>query len=169
MGMPSITRRDAPRPKLRVTFRSSTPALAHDAQTRLDKVDGDDEESANLVELDDRFRCSAFDRVTADKELDLTRFTVVLADLGRPRNARIGTMDFNCFGVSGCTSASALAAAVMTLSFCAAGIATNARLDTFDIVSYLSTIGTAQAYDPSRLATIYKDHAVEDTGLRREC
>jgi len=79
MGMPSITRRDAPRPKLRVTFRSSTPVLAHDAQTILDTVDGDNEESANLVEFDDCFRCSAFDRVTADDELDLSRFTVTLA------------------------------------------------------------------------------------------
>ena len=79
MGMPSITNRDAPRPKLRVTFRSSTPVFAHDAQTILDKVDGDNEESANLVELDDCFRCSALDRVTADNELDLSRFTVALA------------------------------------------------------------------------------------------
>lgn len=85
MGMPSITKRDAPRPKLRVTFRSSTPALAHDAQTRLDKVDGDDEESANRAEFDDCFRCSAFDRATVDNELDPSRFTVALAlgDLAR--------------------------------------------------------------------------------------
>jgi hypothetical protein len=55
--MPSITKRDAPRPKLRVTFRSSTPVLAHDAQTNLDMVDGDDEESANPVEFDGGFRC----------------------------------------------------------------------------------------------------------------
>ena len=79
MGMPSITKRDAPRPKLRVTLRSSTPVLAHDAQMRLDKVDGDDEERANLVEFDDCFRCAAFDRVTADNELDLSRFAVALA------------------------------------------------------------------------------------------
>lgn len=79
MGMPSITKRDAPWPKLRVTFRSSTPGLAHDAQTRLDKVDSDDEESANLVEFDDCFRWAPFDRVTADDEFDLTRFTVALA------------------------------------------------------------------------------------------
>jgi hypothetical protein len=79
MGMPSITKRDAPRPKLRVTFRSSTPVLAHDAQTILDKVDGDDEESADPVEFDDGFRCPAFDRVTADNELDPSRFTVALA------------------------------------------------------------------------------------------
>jgi hypothetical protein len=62
-----------------VIFRSSTPFLAHDAQTRLDKVDGDDGESAKLVEFDDCFRRLAFDRVTADDELDLSRFTVALA------------------------------------------------------------------------------------------
>ena len=78
MGMPSITKRDAPRPKLRVTFRSSTPFFAHDAQARLDKVDGDDEESANLVEFDDSFRASASDRVTADNELDLSRWRSVI-------------------------------------------------------------------------------------------
>lgn len=43
-----------------------------------------------------------------------------------------------------------------------------ARLDTFDIVFYLATIGSAQAYDPSHLATIYKGHVVEDPGLRCE-
>jgi hypothetical protein len=77
-------------------------------------------------------------------------------------------MDFNCFGVSGCASGSALAAAVMILSSCAEGIAMDARLDTFDIVFYLATIGSAQAYDPSHLTTIYKGHVVEDLGLRRE-
>jgi hypothetical protein len=77
-------------------------------------------------------------------------------------------MDFNCFGVSGCASGSALAAAVMILSSCAEGIATQARLDTFDIAFYLATIGSAQAYDPSHLATIYKGHLVEDFRLRRE-
>jgi len=77
-------------------------------------------------------------------------------------------MDFNCFGVSGCASGSALAAAVMTLSSCAEGNATDARLDTFDIVLYLSTIGSAQAYDPAHVATIHKGHAVEDLGFWRE-
>ncbi len=79
MGMPSITKSDAPRPKLRVTFRSSTPAFAHDAQTILDKVDRDDEKRANPVEFDDRFRCRACDRAAADNELDLSRITVALA------------------------------------------------------------------------------------------
>ena len=44
----------------------------------------------------------------------------------------------------------------------------DARLDTFDIMFYLATIGSAQAYDPSHLTTIYKGHVVEDLGLRRE-
>ena len=79
MGMPSITKRDLPRPKLRVTFLSSTPGLAHDAQTRLDTVDSDDEEGANLIEFDDCFCCSVFDRATTDNELDLLRFAVALA------------------------------------------------------------------------------------------
>jgi hypothetical protein len=61
-----------------------------------------------------------------------------------------------------------LAAAVMALSSCAEGIATDTRLDTFGIVFYLATIGSAQAYDPSHLTTIYKGHVVEDPGLRRE-
>jgi hypothetical protein len=77
-------------------------------------------------------------------------------------------MDFSCFGVSGCASGSAFAAAVMRLSSCAEGNATDARLDTFDIVLHLSTIGSAQAYDPSHLATIYKGHVVEDLGFLRE-
>jgi len=77
--MPSIIKRDTPRPKLRVTFRSSTPFLAHDAQTGSDKVDGDDEESVNRVEFDDCFRRFAFDRAAADNEFDPSRFTVALA------------------------------------------------------------------------------------------
>ena len=60
----------------------------------------------------------------------------MLADFGRPRNAPIGTMDFNCFGASGCASGSALADAVMTLSSRADGMATDARLDTFDTVRF---------------------------------
>ena len=78
MGMPSMTKRDAPRPKLRVTFRGSMPVLAHDAQTILDKIDGDDEESADRIEFDDGFRCSAVDRAATDMELDFSRFAVAL-------------------------------------------------------------------------------------------
>ena len=57
----------------------------------------------------------------------------MLADLGRPRSARMGTMDFSCFGVSGRASGSALAAAVMALSSCEVGITTEGRLDILDM------------------------------------
>ena len=74
-----MTKRESPCPKLRVTFRSSIPFFAHDAQTGLDKVDGDDEESANLIELDDCFCRLALDSAAADNELDFPRFMVALA------------------------------------------------------------------------------------------
>ena len=63
-----MTKSESPCPKLRVTFRSSSPFFAHDAQTGLDKVDGDDEESANLIELDDCFGRLALDSAAADNE-----------------------------------------------------------------------------------------------------
>ena len=80
-----MTNRELPCPKLRVTFRSSIPFFAHDAQTGLDKVDGDDEESANLIELDDCFCRLALDNAAADNELDFPRLVVALAfdDLSR--------------------------------------------------------------------------------------
>ncbi len=55
-------------------------------------------------------------------------------------------MAFSCFGVSGCASGSLLAAAVMALSSSSVGMRTVGRLEIFDIVLYLSTIGAAQAY-----------------------
>jgi len=42
------------------------------------------------------------------------------------------------------------------------------RLDALDIVFHLATIGSAQADDPSRLATVKKGYVVEDLSLRRE-
>lgn len=65
-------------------------------------------------------------------------------------------MAFSCVGVSGCASGSLLAAAVMVLSSSAEGITTVGRLETFDIVLYLTTIGAAQADDLSHFATVYK-------------
>ena len=44
-----------------------------------DKVDGNDEESADLAEFDDCFRLLAFERAAADDELDFSRFAVALA------------------------------------------------------------------------------------------
>jgi hypothetical protein len=92
----------------------------------------------------------------------------LFSDFGRPRRAGMGTMDFSCFGVSGCASGSLLAAAVMVLSSSTVGMTTAGRLGTFDIVLHLSTIGTAQTDDPSRFATLYKRHVVQDAGLWRE-
>ena len=77
-------------------------------------------------------------------------------------------MDFSCFGVRGCASGSVLAAAVMALSSSAVGIRIVERLDVFDIVFYLATIGAAQTDDSSRFATVYKRHVVQDFGFRSE-
>jgi hypothetical protein len=78
----------------------------------------------------------------------------------------MGSIDFSCFGVSGCASGSLLAAAVMALSSSALGIRTVGSLDIFDIVFHLATIGTAQTDDPSRFTTVYKRHVVQDFGFR---
>ena len=48
-------------------------------QLALDKVDGNDEESADLAEFDDSFCLLAFNRAAADNELDLSRSSVALA------------------------------------------------------------------------------------------
>ena len=69
-------------------------------------------------------------------------------------------MDFSCLGLKGCASGSLLAAAVMALSSSAVGIKTAERLDIFDIVFYLATIGAAQTDDASRCSMAYKRHVV---------
>ena len=76
-----MSSRAGPRPKLRVTVRSSAPGSPHATQTEpgLDTVDGDDEEGASKVELDDRFGFDAFKRGTADDELDFACLSVALA------------------------------------------------------------------------------------------
>lgn len=48
-------------------------------QMELDKVDGNDEESADLAEFDGSFCLLAFNRAAADNELDLSRSSVALA------------------------------------------------------------------------------------------
>jgi hypothetical protein len=77
-------------------------------------------------------------------------------------------MDLSCFGVSGCALGSDFAAAVIALSSFKVGVTIEGRLDTLDIVFNLTTIGSAQADDPSHLTTIHKSYVVEDSGLRRE-
>ena len=48
------------------------------------------------------------------------------------------------------------------------GIATEGRLVILDIVFHLSTIGAAQADDPSHFASINKGNVVQDPGFRCE-
>lgn len=74
-----MIRSDSPRPKLRVTLRSSTPSRPQEAHNKLDKVDRDDKERAVGAELDDRFGFDSLKRDTVDGELDLSRFPVALA------------------------------------------------------------------------------------------
>jgi hypothetical protein len=68
--------------------------------------------------------------------------------------------------VSGCASGSLLAAAVMALSSSLVGMRTVGRLETLDIMLYLSTIGAAQANDPAHITSVYKCHVVKNLGLR---
>ena len=86
-----MTIKVGPRPKLRVTVRSSTPPLPHAGQTdwELDTVDRDDEECASKAELDDRFGFDTVKRETTDDELDFARLSVALArdDFAREENA----------------------------------------------------------------------------------
>ena len=60
-------------------------------------------------------------------------------------------MDFGCFGESGCAFGSLLAA-VMALSSSAVGMRIVGRLEIFEIVFYLATIGAAQTDDSSPFA-----------------
>ena len=56
----------------------------------------------------------------------------------------------------------------MALSSAAVGIRTVGRLDIFDIVRYLATIGAAKTDDSSYFATVYKGHVVEGFSVRSE-
>jgi hypothetical protein len=77
-------------------------------------------------------------------------------------------MDLSCFGASGCALGSDFAAAVIALSPFKVGVAIEGRLDILDIVFDLTTIGSAQADDPTHLTTIHKSYVAEDSGLQRE-
>jgi hypothetical protein len=56
----------------------------------------------------------------------------------------------------------------MALSSSVVGILTEGRLVTLDIVSNLTTIGAAQADNPSHFASINKGNVVQDPGFRCE-
>ena len=78
MGMFSTTRSREPRPKLRVTLRSSTPGRPQETQRRLDKVDRDDEEVAKRAEPDNRFGLDSTERDATHDELAFVRSVVAL-------------------------------------------------------------------------------------------
>jgi hypothetical protein len=85
MGMFSITSSFSPRPKLRVTYRSSTPFFPHEAQMSLEEIDRDDEERAGPPDFDDGLSFVAGERDSADKRLDFSRLAIARAlnDLAR--------------------------------------------------------------------------------------
>ena len=77
-------------------------------------------------------------------------------------------MALSCFGVRGCASGSPFAAAVSALSSFTVGKAIEGRLEIFDIVFHLTTIGTAKADNPSQLTAINKRDVAEDRRFGRE-
>lgn len=78
-GIFSITMRDGPRPKLRVTSRRCTPARLHAAQRRLLAVDGEGEEVAIRGDLNGCFCWGTAERLAADGIFDFARLPVALA------------------------------------------------------------------------------------------
>ena len=70
--MSSMTSREEPEPKLRVTRRSVTAASPQLSQMSPVEVDGDDDEAPGRSELDDALRDRARERDTADDELCLS-------------------------------------------------------------------------------------------------
>src|SRR6476619_5588928 len=98
---------------------------------------------------------------------------LVLADLGRPRRERIGTIAFNCLGVRGWASGSDFAAAVICLSSAAVGILIVAFLDIFDIVLNLASVRSPQTDHPANrnpsVIAINEGHAIQRLFLRCQC
>lgn len=79
MGIPSITNRFVPLPKVRATRRSCTPARPHAAHRNLDEVDRDDVEDAHEADLDDRFGFALFKGTPSDDDFGFARFAIFLA------------------------------------------------------------------------------------------
>lgn len=88
-GIPSITIRDGPRPKLRVTSRRCTPVRPHAAQRGLGTVDGDGEEIAVRGDLNDCFCPDTTEGVASDDIFDFARLPVALALNDRAREDNV--------------------------------------------------------------------------------
>ena len=78
-GMPSITSRSRPLPKLRVTARSVRPVPAQYTQGSSERIDGDENELAAVADFDDGFCGAAVKPDALDNALDFARFAVALA------------------------------------------------------------------------------------------
>ena len=91
-----------------------------------------------------------------------------LADFGRPRSARSGTIDFSCLADSGGASGSALAASRILRSSAKDGTAILERLDGFDIMLDLTTRGSAQTDDPAPVTSFDERDVVKSVGPRCE-
>ena len=85
MGMASITIREAPESKLRVTCFSWTAPLPQLAHWRSAEIDGDDEEFAREADFDDRFGRLSMEGDAFNDALDFARSRIPLpgCDLAR--------------------------------------------------------------------------------------
>jgi hypothetical protein len=79
MGMFSMTSSFSPRPKLRVTRRSSIPFRPHEAQTSLDEIYVDDDERSRWPDFGEVLTFVAAVRDSSDKRLDFPRLATALA------------------------------------------------------------------------------------------
>jgi hypothetical protein len=77
-------------------------------------------------------------------------------------------MALGCLGLSGQASGSVLAAAVLALPSSAVGISTAGRFAVFDMAFHLATIGTAEADDSARFASIDKCNAIRNVDFLGE-
>ena len=79
IGMPSMTSKSFPLPKVRVTLRSCGPARPQDRQVALDEVDRDEEERTPGADFDDGLSFKTAERAPADDVLDFAGFGVSLS------------------------------------------------------------------------------------------
>lgn len=79
MGMPSITRRRSPLPKLLVTRRSCGAMPPQLAQTGLDEIDRDDVERPGEPDFDDCFGLTPVERAATDNDFGFIGFSVLLS------------------------------------------------------------------------------------------
>ena len=79
MGIPTITRRRSPLPKLLVTRRSCGAPAPQLEQTGLDEIDRDDVERPCEADFDDCFRLTPVERAAPDDDFGFIGFSVLLS------------------------------------------------------------------------------------------